>query len=202
MSQAQSESRERTPSSRRLVLRRVMPARSLERRRRLLKRGLYLLDRRFLRRPHRYLVQATLAALTLGVLVAVEDALTNAATVTAIASSAFIVFMAPHSSMAGPRRVLGGHAIGLIIGLPAFLLADRVFGDTGLARDLTAAAAVGISMLVMAATDTEHPPAAGTVLGLVLASDPLRPAVMVILAALALSTARHVFGRWMIDLAH
>jgi CBS-domain-containing membrane protein len=104
--------------------------------------------------------------------------------------------------MAGPRRVLGGHAIGLIIGLPAFLLADRVFGDTGLARDLTAAAAVGISMLVMAATDTEHPPAAGTVLGLVLASDPLRPAVMVILAALALSMARHVFGRWMIDLAH
>jgi CBS-domain-containing membrane protein len=162
-----------------------MPARSIERRRRLLKRGLYLLDRRFLRRPHQYLMQAVLAALTLAALVAVEDALTNAATVTAIASSAFIVFMAPHSSMAGPRRVLGGHAVGIAIGLPAFLLADEVFGGTVLAQDLVAATAVGISMLVMASTDTEHPPAA-----------------MVIVAALALSLARQLLGRWMIDLAH
>ena len=172
----------------------------LHRRRRLLRRGLYLLDRHFLRRPHRYAVQASLAAVTLGVLVAVEDALTNAATVTAIASSAFIVFMAPHSTMAGPRRVLGGHAIAIVIGLGAHWLAQDVFG-TALARDLSAAAAVGIAMLAMAATDTEHPPAAGTVLGLVLADDALQPAVMVVLAAIALSLARQVFGRWMIDLA-
>jgi CBS-domain-containing membrane protein len=189
-------------TNRRPALGHSMPARALERRRRLLKRGLYLLDRRFLRRPHQYMMQALLAAMTLFILVAVEDALTNAAAVTAIASSAFIIFMAPHSTMAGPRRVLGGHAVGLAIGLPAFLLADRVFGGTTLAVDVTAAAAVGLSMLVMASTDTEHPPAAGTVLGLVLASDPLKPALMVLLAALALSAARHLFGRWMIDLAH
>ena len=155
-----------TTTRERVVSRAMMPARLLERRRRLIKRGLYLLDRRFLRRPPQYFVQAVLAALTLSALVAVEDALTNAATVTAIASSAFIIFMAPHSSMAGPRRVLGGHAIGLIVGLPAFMLADEVLGGTILALDLVAAAGVGISMLVMAATDTEHPPAAGTVLGL------------------------------------
>jgi CBS-domain-containing membrane protein len=177
-----------------------MPARSLERRRRLLKRGLYLLDRRFLRRPHQYLIQATLAALTLAILVAVEDALTNAAAVTAIASSAFIVFTAPHSKMAGPRRVLGGHAVGLVIGLLGFLLADDVFGGTLLARDIIAAAGVGVSMLIMASTDTEHPPAAGTVLGLVLAGDPLSPALMVLTAALGLTLARHLFKRWMIDL--
>ena len=183
-----------------LVDRRAMPARSLERRRRLLRRGLYLLDRRFLRRPHRYALQASFATVTLGLLVVLEDTFANPATITAVASSAFIVFMAPHSSMAGPRRVLGGHAVGLAIGLVAFVLADGMLGGTVLARDLTAAAGVGTGMLVMAATDTEHPPAAGTVLGLVLAEDPLGPALMVILAAAGLTVSRQLFQRWMIDL--
>ena len=146
----------------------VIPARSFARRRKLLKRGLYLLDRRFLRRPHQYMIQAILAAITLAILVSVEDALTNAATVTAIASSAFIVFMAPHSKLARPRRVLGGHAIGITIGLTGFFVATEVLGGSEVAVDLVAAVGVGISMLAMAGTDTEHPPAAGTVLGLVL----------------------------------
>lgn len=189
-------------ASQRVKLRRAMPARSLERRRRLLKRGLYFLDRRFLRRPHQYLVQASFAAITLAVLITLNDGFTNAATVTAIASSAFIVFMAPHSKLAGPRRVLGGHSVGIVIGLVAFVLATEVLGGAVLARDLTAAGAVGISMLVMASTDTEHPPAAGTVLGLVLAGDPFRPAIMIVVAALAISAARKFFRPWMIDLAH
>ena len=177
-----------------------MPARFLERRRRILKRGLYLLDRRFLRRPHRYALQATLAAITLGLLVTVEDAFANPAAITAIASSTFIVFMAPNSLIAGPRRVLGGHGIGLAIGTLGFLIANDVFGGTFLARDLAAAVGVGMSMLVMAATDTEHPPAAGTVLGMVLVEDPLNPALMVLVAAIGLSLARQFFRPWMIDL--
>ena len=56
-------------------------------------------------------------------------------------------------------------------------------------------------MLLMAGMDTEHP-AAGTVLGLVLADDPIKPAFMVAVAVIDLSMARQVFGRWMIDLAH
>lgn len=188
-------------AKRRLQGNRAMPARLLERRRRLFKRGLYLLDRRFLRRPHQYMLQALLAALTLSVLVAVEDFLANAATATAVASSAFIVFMAPHAAMSGPRRVLGGHTVGLAVGLVAFLLVESLF-TTVVAKDLTAAFAVGISMLVMAGTDTEHPPAAGTVLSLVLADDVLEPAVVIIVAAIALTLARQFLRRWMIDLAH
>lgn len=179
-----------------------MPARFLERRRRLLRRGLYLLDRRFLRRPHQYFLQATLAAVTLGLIVSIEDLLTNAATVTAIAASAFIVFMAPHSARAGPRRVLGGHAVGLVLGVIGFFLADGLLDGQALSKQVVAAVCVGVGMLVMAATDTEHPPAAGTVLGLVLSDDPTTPALMIVLAALGLSAARQFFRRWMIDLQH
>jgi CBS-domain-containing membrane protein len=133
--------------------------------------------------------------------VAFEDLLANAATATAIASSAFIIFMAPHAAMSGPRRVLGGHAVGLTVGMAAYLLTQNVF-TTVIATDLTAAAAVGLSMLVMAGTDTEHPPAAGTVLSLVLADEVVDPALAIIVAAVALTLARQFFRRWMIDLAH
>jgi hypothetical protein len=123
-----------------------MPARSLERRRRLFRRGLHVLDRRFLRRPFQYLLQASLAALTLGVLVAVKDSVSDAATTTVIACSAVVIFMAPHSGVSGPRRILAGHAIGLMVGLLAHVVGHDVF-TTVVALDLTGAAAVGASML-------------------------------------------------------
>jgi CBS-domain-containing membrane protein len=85
--------------------------------------------------------------------------------------------------------------------MAAYLLTQNVF-TTVIATDLTAAAAVGLSMLVMAGTDTEHPPAAGTVLSLVLADEVVDPALAIIVAAVALTLARQFFRRWMIDLAH
>ena len=184
---------------------RTTPARLLERRRRILKRGVYLLDRHFLRRKQRYLAQATLAAIALGAVLAIEDSLTNAAIVTAIASSAFIIFMTPASNMAGPRRVMGGHAVGIVIGLTGSLILHDVLGEpygSSLVTDIGAAVGVGVSMLVMAATDTEHPPAAGTVLGLTLAPDPLSSGLLVIAAAFALSAIRNLCRRWLIDLVH
>ncbi len=182
-----------------------LPARAVHRRRRSLRRGAYLLDRHFLRRKERYLVQAMLAAVTLAIVLALEDALTNAAVVTAIASSAFIIFMTPHSRMASPRRVFGGHlvaiGVGLIIGTIVHDLANEPFGSS-LLTNVAAAIGVGVAMLIMAATDTEHPPAAGTVLGLILAPNPLANGLLVIVAALVLTGTRTVFRRWLIDLTH
>jgi CBS-domain-containing membrane protein len=160
------------------------------------------MDRGFFRQKLRYLGQATLAALTLSLVLAVEDSLANVAIITAIASSAFIIFMTPHSSMAGPRRVVGGHLVGVLIGL-AFAGMLDLLGEsltTTVVIDVFAAVAVGVSMLSMAATDTEHPAAAGTVLGLVLGEDVLGSAALVLTAAVILSVARAVFGRLLIDL--
>ena len=42
------------------------------------------------------------------------------------------------------------------------------FDEPRLLFDLTLALAVGMLILVMAVTDTEHPPAAGTVMGVAL----------------------------------
>ena len=183
----------------------AMPARALQRRRRLLKRGAYLIDRHFRRRWERYFLQAALAAVTLAVVIAVEDTLANAAIITAIASSAFIVFMAPHSRMSSPRRVIGGHSIALVVGLVIGVIVHDWAGEpftSSLITDVAAALGVGIVMLVMSATDTEHPPAAGTVLGLILAPSPLSNGALVIVAALVLTSVRTLFSRWLIDLSH
>ncbi len=160
------------------------------------------MDRGFFRQKLRYLGQATLAALTLSLVLAVENSLANVAIITAIASSAFIIFMTPHSSMARPRRVVGGHFVGVLIGLAFAGMLDLIGESltTTVVIDVFAAVAVGLSMLSMAATDTEHPAAAGTVLGLVLGEDVLSSATLVLADAVILSVARTVFGRLLIDL--
>ena len=162
-----------------------------------------LIDRYFLRQKQLYLAQAVLAALTLSIVIAIEDTLTNAAILTAIASSTFIIFMTPSSAMAGPRRVIGGHLVGVCVGLAFAGLID-VLGHslaTNLVTNVFAAIAVGASMLLMAPTDTEHPRAAGTVLGLILGANVLNSAALVLIAAILLSVARALLGRWLIDLA-
>jgi CBS-domain-containing membrane protein len=153
---------------------REMPARALQRRR-LLRRGVYLLDRHFLRRKQRYFLQAALAVVALAAVLAIESTLSNVAIVTAIASSAFIIFTVPHLRQSGPRRVLGGHAVAIIIGLIAAVIVHDALGApyrTTLTTGIGASFAVGASMLVMAATDTEHPPAAGTALGINVGAGP------------------------------
>jgi CBS-domain-containing membrane protein len=180
-----------------------MPARALQRRR-LLHRGVYLLDRHFIRRKERYLFQAALAAVALAAVLAVESTLSKAI-FTAIASSAFIIFTVPHSRQSSPRRVIGGHAVGVVVGLLAAVivhdLLDKSYDVTWISGS-AAAIAVGAGILVMAATDTEHPPAAGTILGLTLAPDALLGGLLVIVSAAALSAIRTVFRRWLIDLVH
>jgi CBS-domain-containing membrane protein len=181
-----------------------MPARTLQRRR-ALRRGRYLLDRHFLRRKERYLAQASFAAVALAIVLVLESSLSNVAIVTAIASSAYIIFTVPHLRQSGPRRVLGGHGVAIVVGLIAATIVHEGLGEpykATLITEIGAAVAVGLGILVMAATDTEHAPAAGTILGLTLAPDPLGSGLLVISAAAGLSAIRSLCKHWLIDLVH
>jgi len=163
-----------------------------------------LFDSRFAANKRRYVLQATLAAAVLGAVLAVADSLSDAAIVTAIASSTFIIFTSPHSASATSRRVLGGHVVGVLIGLTAGGVLHGVLGqpyETNTVADVWAAGGVGLVMLAMAVTDTEHPPAAGTILGLAMADEAIASGVLVLAAALALCLARAVLSRWLMDLS-
>lgn len=85
--------------------------------------------------------------------------------------SAFVLAMSPDSPAATPRRVLGGHAIGVLTGLVAYhllaagVVATNVTGSTA-ALELVASGSLALVCTAagMVATDTRHPPACATTL--------------------------------------
>ncbi len=142
-----------------------------------------------------YLFQSGLATVSLVVILLVEDAVFRAAIVVAVASSAFTVFIVPNSIAAMPRRVIGGHVVAVIGGgiFSAILLIPVIASAAETSRlpiDMMAALSVGTGMFAMAITNTEHPPAAGTALGLVIHGWSWSAVVFILSSALVLSIIR------------
>ena len=111
-----------------------------------------------------YVLQCMLAAATLAAVLSIVDAVDRAVIVAAIGSTAFVLFVTPHSPMARPRHVIGGHLVALLVGTAAALLPI----ETALHFAIEGSLAVGVALFLMAATDTEHGPAAGTALAVVI----------------------------------
>ncbi len=130
----------------------------------------------------------------------VVDVVLQAAIVVAIASTAFIVFVMPHSQASAPRRVVGGHVVAVIVSTVLSMLhLVPVFGEQAsgshLAGDLMAVTAVGLSIFLMVTTKTEHPPAAGTALGLVVGRWALSTVLFVLFGAIILSVSHMAIQR-------
>lgn len=110
--------------------------------------------------------------------------------VAAIGSTAFTVFAIPNHRTARPKNILGGHLICTIGGfgcshIPSYFISGGV--------------AVGLGTLLMVTTDTEHPPAAGTALGL--AVHFMRGgAIFIVAGAFVFSGLRLALLPWLEDL--
>ena len=122
----------------------------------------------------RYIFQVVLAVLALFIVFSSKElvsggAVTSGILVAAIGSTAFVLFIMPHSDTAKPRHVLGGHLAALVVGFLMSWVFEAMFEQHlfGNLFALKASLAVGASMFVMAATNSEHPPAAGTALAVV-----------------------------------
>ena len=123
----------------------------------------------------------------------------------AIASTAFIVFIAPSNVSASPRKVIGGHLVAVVVasvlsGILNILGIDYVAEDPRYLVNLVAALSVGLSILLMVVTDTEHAPAAGTALGLVIPDWSWSAAVFILGAAVMLSAMRLILRPKLINL--
>ena len=110
-----------------------------------------------------YLFQ-TLCAVLAMLLVLLSFDLQKATISTSFAATIFILFAVPSSDAARPRKVIGGHAIGLISGILWSLVPHNELVPTVMAH----AFAVGTAVLVMALLRLGHPPAAGTALTVVI----------------------------------
>ncbi len=79
-----------------------------------------------------------------------------------IGASTFIVFAMPTYVTARPGNVIIGHLIGMLCGMACSLIPTL----NPYTSAFQYALAVGLSMFIMSVTDTEHPPASGTALGM------------------------------------
>ena len=154
-----------------------------------------LFDPRVKRHALNYAFQPVLATLTLLTILLVGDVVLNVAIVVAMASTVFTIFVVPNSLASAPRRVVGGHTAGVVAGsiVAAVVAFLEVPMDSDSSRSLlvtVAALTVGLSIALMVLTNTEHPPAAGAALGLVIHEWSLWSVGVIIGSAVALSILR------------
>ena len=163
-----------------------------------------LIDEKFKQAASSYVLQSLLATGSLMAILYFLEILTHAALVAALGATTFIVFAVPNNLTARPRRVNGGHLVGVVCG-STLSLALRLFLPGQFTAQLlptvcAAALAVGLSIFLMTITNTEHPPAAGTALGLVAHSWTVQTLIFVLACASALSLVRQLLKHWLKDL--
>jgi len=163
-----------------------------------------ILDPQFKKNPRPYIVQSLLALITFFVILLFVEKITQVVVVAALGASTFIVFSMPRLITAQPRRLIGGHFMGLISGSAChFLFIDGlniIFSDTAIVTAVSFAIAIALAMFLMAVTNTEHPPAAATSIGLLTAGWSWQIIFFVLVFAVSLAIIHRSLRRYLIDL--
>ncbi|HOD29088.1 MAG TPA: HPP family protein [Syntrophales bacterium] len=142
-----------------------------------------------------YVLQSLLATLSVFVVLYFLS-WQHAVIIASIGASAFIVFAMPDYVTAQARNVIGGQMVGLFCGFLYSLIPHPFLFASILIYSL----AVGTSIFVMVVTDTEHPPAAGTALGVAMTGISVHVLVAVVLSIGLLSLIRWLFKPYLRDL--
>ena len=154
-----------------------------------------MIDKKFRENFHYYALQSIFATLAIFI-VLIFLSIKHAVIIAAIGSTAFIVFAMPNNITAKPKRVVGGHTVGVICGfLGAFISLY-----SSIPPAISYSLAVGLSIFLMCITDTEHPPASGTALGIAVVGGSVYVGLFTILSAVMLSLAHRAFRPWLKDL--
>jgi len=139
--------------------------------------------RRFAKNWQNYLIQSFYATFAIFIVFLVLG-MAHTIIVASIASSCFVIFVMPSSPTAQPKNLVGGHIVGLASGsLYTFFAYDAVQPTSFIFYALV----VGISIFLMILTDTEHPPAAGTALGVAVQGFSIDVVVAVVMSTIVLS---------------
>jgi len=166
-----------------------------------------LFDASFKTRKLRYILQCLLAAATMAPIFIILQAMTNAGVIAAVGASAFIALTLPKRKSASPRYLIGGYIVAILVGTLCYWLhvAVPMPKDLWVLEDLPnavfGAAAMGLASFVMVVTNTEHPPAAGLAVGLVLLDEWQWLAVVAVMAGIiGLSLAQALLKPYLEDL--
>ena len=151
-----------------------------------------------------YLFQSIFATITLIFILYLENIFINTAIVASLGATTFIIFAMPKYITAQPRRVIGGHIVGILVGILCFYIHSYLrvnFFNPGEIIDIVIPAfSVGLAIFIMVTTNTEHPPAAGTALGIVIQGWSYSTIFIILITTFLLSLTKHLLKPWLKDL--
>ena len=131
----------------------------------------YLLDPKFRHRYEQCFLRAFLAFLAMAIILLFVESPSSAAIAAGLGSSVVGIFINPNGATARLRAMVGGDTMALLLGsVFSFILfagsIETFAVDHSQFHALIMALSVGLLFLVMAITDTDHPPAGGIAIGM------------------------------------
>ena len=141
-------------------------------------------------------IYQSLAATVATMVILFALSMENAVVVASIAASIFIVFTMPNAISARKRAIIGGHWIGLFFG-SIWTLIPQPYSFISI---IVFSLAVGTTMFTMVLFDMEHPPAAGTALGVAITGFSWNVGIAIITSTIILVIIRTVFKPYLKDL--
>lgn len=160
-----------------------------------MKKSFKKIDREFRQHWKNYVLQSILATIAVFIVLYFLS-LQHAVIIASIGATAFIIFAMPNSITAQPRNVIGGQLVGLLFGF----LFSQFPHSTVLYSMIIYSLAVGASIFTMVVIDTEHPPAAGTALGVAITGITLKVFVALSISIILLSLIHVFFKPYIRDL--
>ena len=160
-----------------------------------MKKSFKKIDREFRQHWKNYVLQSILATIAVFIVLYFLS-LQHAVIIASLGATAFIIFAMPDSITAQPRNVIGGQLVGLFFGF----LFSLVPHSAALSAIIVYSCAVGASIFTMVVIDTEHPPAAGTALGVAITGITLEVFVAVVISVVLLSVIHVLFKPHIRDL--
>ncbi len=165
-----------------------------------MKRSLIKIDKEFKKFWKNYVFQSIFATVVIFIILLSLNIRDDAVIIASLGATTFIVFAMPKDISAKTRHVIGGHIVGLICGALCAMIPHPAFLHHTIASSMVCALAVGLSIFIMVVINTEHPPAAGTALGVAIQGLSLNITIAVIASAAILSLIHHFFKNRLKDL--
>jgi len=156
----------------------------------------HILDKRFSEKKFNYLFQSVLTSIALFLILFFEDRFASGAILAGIGSTIALIFLVPHSIATHPRRVLGGHIVAILLAFIVLMLLNFIFGDfSNISANylkIASVISIGFLIMIMGITNTEHPPAAACLLGLILNGMNFERIISILAAVILLIVIRFI----------
>lgn len=166
-----------------------------------------IFDKKLRKHLFKYIFQCLIATGILLIALFFLNVLTETALIASLGATSFIVFTMPKTYASSPKRLIGGYSIGITIGIGCSYLGNLIHSSSLIPSFMNhelpiffAAIAVGFSIFIMTITNTEHAPAAGIALGLVINQWDFASILFIVLVMLLMAGINQVLQPFMINL--